>query len=112
MEATEENKMEAPVAADIQKVTVADIVNVYMGRDRICRCGCAGTYVTPAENAKLVSRRLSRVKAAQILGEEVEFQPGMNGEAYFNYSYGEDRAITIYVSVPKTEADRRIKWEP
>lgn len=68
---------------------------VYLGRDRICRCGCAGEYVE-TESPKF-SKRLARFMK---MAESYQFcdtpdQPDV-GDNYLNISYGKDRALTVY----------------
>lgn len=65
-----------------------EITKAYIGRDKCCRCGCKGTYY---EDEKNIKRLYNKVLRAMAAGETVEDE----GD-YINYSYGNDRAVTLY----------------
>jgi hypothetical protein len=67
------------------------VKQIYMGRDKICRCGCAGEYVEPGDPK--FDKRLKRFQKMVA-----EYVPGPHDvdETYFNISYGRDRALTVY----------------
>ena len=68
------------------------ISQIYLGKDRICRCGCAGEYVTPEH--PMFHKRLKRFHALVCKeGSQTE-----DGGSYINVSYGNDRAMTIYLN--------------
>lgn len=68
------------------------ITKIYTGRDRVCRCGCAGQYVT-AEDGAIFHKRVRRFERMWAtytpLTADVD-------DTYRNISYGNDRAITAY----------------
>ena len=67
------------------------ITKIYMGRDRICRCGCAGEYVERGD--PMFDLRLKRfIRMAEtytVCQDDI-------GDNYINLSYGQDRALTVY----------------
>ena len=71
---------------DASKVT-----KIYLGRDRVCRCGCAGEYVNRGE--PMFDKRLKRF--AKMLCEYVPEKDDVF-DNYFNISYGQNRALTVY----------------
>ena len=67
------------------------VTKVYLGKDRHCRCGCGGEYVTRGE-AKFESRLKSfGRKLAQCTPDDVDVD-----STYINVSYGNNRALTVY----------------
>ncbi len=80
-------------------INVERIKQIYMGRDRICRCGCHGKYVSRGE-----PMFEERVKRFLKMAETYDFQKNITqsgrpldvDETYMNISYGKDRALTIY----------------
>lgn len=71
------------------------ITKIYMGRDRICRCGCAGEYVDRGE--PMFEKRVERfMKMAQTYNFKDNRYQNDIGPNYVNISYGRDRALTIY----------------
>lgn len=72
---------------DASKVT-----KIYMGRDRICRCGCAGEYVSPGHPK--FEKRVARF--AKMWAEYVPTEHDIVENIYMNLSYGKDRALTVY----------------
>ena len=81
------------------KVTIENVSQVYLGRNNVCRCGCAGTYTATSfmkdprseVNDQLVVKRLKRAKQLVLEGAEADF----NG-SYANIVTGNDRALTFY----------------
>lgn len=81
-------------------INVDRIKQIYMGRDKICRCGCHGEYV--ARGMPMFEKRLDRfLKMAKTYDFEKNVNP--NGtpidycqDVYLNISYGKDRALTVY----------------
>ena len=71
---------------DAEKVT-----QIYMGRDKICRCGCAGEYVRRGEPLFDL-----RVKRFARMWENYKPTEDDLGSSYLNVSYGQDRALTVY----------------
>jgi hypothetical protein len=73
------------VAELVEKAT-----RVYYGGDKVCRCGCAGTYAEKGE--KLFTSRL--LKLAKLTdGEVVERE---DGGTYLNVSLTNNKAFTVY----------------
>ena len=90
---------------NIQGIQLDQISQIYIGKDRVCRCGCAGTYVSTSYmedprndvDDKLAGSRLKRAKKLALnTTSEVDYQ-----DTYINVSYGKDRAITIYLDEVK-----------
>jgi hypothetical protein len=73
-------------AFDASKVT-----KIYLGKDRHCRCGCGGEYVDRGE--ALFEKRLQRFVAAWADYEPQKYDVE---HGYLNYSYGKNRALTVY----------------
>jgi hypothetical protein len=79
--------------------TIENISQVYVGKDRCCRCGCGGDYtatsymVKPRSdvNDSLVEKRLKRAK--RLVESGVEYQIGDN---HINIELGNNRALTFY----------------
>ena len=67
------------------------VTQIYMGRDRVCRCGCAGEYVRPGD-----SKFEKRLKRFARMWEGYTAKEDDIGGTYMNISYGRDRAITAY----------------
>lgn len=65
-----------------------EVTNAYSGQDRVCRCGCKGRYYTDSKNVK---RLYNKVLKGIAEGGDVRDE----GD-YVNYSYGNDRAVTLY----------------
>jgi len=68
------------------------ITKIYLGRDKVCRCGCAGEYTYPGEPKfeKRVKRFLKKWESYSPSKDDV-----CEG-VYMNLSYGQDRALTAY----------------
>lgn len=68
------------------------ITKIYLGRDRVCRCGCAGEYVEPGHPkfAKRAKRFMKMWESYTPTEDDV-----CEG-VYKNISYGQDRALTVY----------------
>jgi hypothetical protein len=79
--------------------TIGNVSQVYVGKDRCCRCGCGGNYtatsymVKPRSevNDSLVEKRLKRAK--RLIESGVEYQIGDN---HINIELGNNRALTFY----------------
>jgi hypothetical protein len=79
--------------------TIENVSQVYVGKDRCCRCGCGGNYtatsymVKPRSgvNDSLVEKRLKRAK--RLIESGVEYQIGDN---HINIELGNNRALTFY----------------
>jgi hypothetical protein len=79
--------------------TIENVSQVYVGKDRCCRCGCGGNYtatsymVKPRSdvNDSLVEKRLKRAK--RLIESGVEYQIGDNN---INIELGNNRALTFY----------------
>lgn len=76
------------------------VTQIYLGRDKVCRCGCAGEYVARGEPK--FEKRLKRfLKMAQTYDFEANETAGGTPldymqNHYLNISYGKDRAMTLY----------------
>jgi hypothetical protein len=68
-----------------------DVNRIYLGQDRVCRCGCKGSYVERGEPG--FERRLKRFARMWA-----SYTPGTDdtNTSYLNLSYGNDRAMTAY----------------
>lgn len=85
----------------IQDIQLNQISQIYVGKDRNCRCGCGGTYVATSfmENPRTdvvddskAQSRLSRAKKIALRKDAlVEY-----GDNHINVGYGNNRAYTIY----------------
>jgi len=79
--------------------TIKDISQVYVGKDRHCRCGCGGDYTATSYmieprsevNDKLVEKRLKRAKRLIENGAEYDLEG-----IYINIVTGDNRALTLY----------------
>jgi hypothetical protein len=63
----------------------------YVGKDKVCRCGCHGSYLNRGD--KGFDRRLKRFEKMWSSYSPTDFDLG---DCYFNISYGNDRATTAY----------------
>jgi len=79
---------------NLVELTVEQIEKVYVGKDNGCRCGCHGTYTYTSENERKVRSVLKRAQKQVATG--VGFITD-RGADYLNVSYGNDRAVCIYV---------------
>ena len=70
------------------------VTRIYLGQDRVCRCGCKGEYVQRGEPR--FDRRVKRFARmwASYAPTDDDVATGRHG--YLNISYGEDRALTVY----------------
>jgi hypothetical protein len=86
---------------NIQEIQLNQISQIYIGKDRVCRCGCAGEYVSTSfmedprndVDDKLAESRLKRAKKLALNTNSVVDYC----DNHINVSYGKDRAITIYL---------------
>jgi len=73
-------------------VNYSKVRSIYMGKDRVCRCGCAGEYVKRGEpNFDKRLKRFEKMLSTYELTKDDEIE----GE-FINVSYGKDRALTVY----------------
>jgi hypothetical protein len=79
-------------------INVDRIKQIYMGRDKICRCGCHGEYVSRGEPMfeQRVSRFLKMAETYDFTKNLSNGRPLDVDDTYMNISYGRDRALTIY----------------
>jgi hypothetical protein len=83
-------------------VDMSKATRIYMGKDRYCRCGCGGEYVSRGD-AKF-ERRLKRFQAMWegYNPSEIDVSYDVAGNLeYLNVSYGDrepGRALTVYFS--------------
>lgn len=84
----------------LQEITLNQISQIYVGKDRNCRCGCGGTYTATSfmedprseVNDRKAQSSLTRAKRMVERNKaEVEY-----GDNHINVAYGNNRAITIY----------------
>lgn len=79
--------------------TLKDFTTAYFGKDRCCRCGCRGEYISTSYmvnprsevNDLKFSKRLQRAKKLVMNGAEFSF-----GGNHVNISYGNNLALTFY----------------
>lgn len=79
--------------------TIRQISQVYLGKDRHCRCGCGGDYIATSfmtearsdVNDALVEKRLKRAQRLVESGVEADYS-----STYVNIKTGENRALTFY----------------
>jgi hypothetical protein len=85
----------------IQEISLDQISQIYVGKDRNCRCGCGGTYIATSfmdsprtdiiDNIR-AQKNLPRAKNLSLKKDVlVEY-----GDNHINIGYGNNRAITIY----------------
>lgn len=74
----------------IEAVDYTTATKIYSGRDRVCRCGCAGTYAK--SNTRAFALRAKKMAEMIASGEGVI----KDGGTYINISFGDDRALTAY----------------
>ena len=67
------------------------VTQIYLGKDRHCRCGCGGEYVKPGENKFNV-----RIERFAKMWENYQAKEDDISGSYLNISYGRNRAITVY----------------
>lgn len=75
-------------------MTAPAFTRVYSGQDRVCRCGCKGTYAEAG--TKLFTTRLKKLERMM---EQAKTDPTIEIDDcgdYLNVSYGNDRALTAY----------------
>jgi len=80
--------------------SINDFTNVYYGKDRCCRCGCRGEYIStsfmsnprsPVDDDKF-NKRLKRAKKLINDGARVEELSNC-----INITYGNNLALTFYI---------------
>lgn len=73
------------------QIDASKVSQIYLGRDKICRCGCFGEYVQPGEPK--FEKRLKR-----FMKMVCDYVPSKDDvcDSYVNISYGNDRAMTVY----------------
>ena len=92
---------------NIQGIQLDQISQIYIGKDRVCRCGCAGTYVSTSYmedprndvDDKLAGSRLKRAKKLSLNTDSVVDY----SNNHINIGYGDNRAITIYLDELKVQ---------
>ena len=85
----------------IQDIQLNQISQIYVGKDRNCRCGCGGTYIatsfmesprTDIIDDRRAQKNLTRAKKLALKKDVlVEY-----GDNHINIGYGNNRAITVY----------------
>ena len=85
----------------LKNLKISDISQIYQGKDNACRCGCKGTYVASSfmlnprsdvDDKKILSRLERAIKLVDANEADIE-----NNGNHINVSFGNDRAITIYL---------------
>jgi hypothetical protein len=76
-------------ATMVTQSPLANVTRIYVGQDRVCRCGCKGTYAEAG--TPLFTRRLRQMERLLNNGAE-----RIVGATYLNLSYGNDRALCAY----------------
>src|SRR5574337_1797728 len=82
----------------VRRIEVVEktITKIYLGQDKVCRCGCRGTYATPSDG-KLFTSRLKRYEKMVHDALEHPEKYDINFDSdYTNISYGNDRALCVY----------------
>ena len=85
-------------------INLNEVDKVYVGRDSGCRCGCHGTYTEYHKNPKSFdedrdnNRVEHTIKRARRMLEKGVAKVKDSERGYINISYGNDRAITIYLT--------------
>lgn len=86
---------------NLQEITLDQISQIYVGKDRCCRCGCGGKYIATTfmesprtniiDNIR-AQKNLTRAKKLALKKDVlVEY-----GDNHINVGFGNNRAITIY----------------
>jgi len=86
---------------NIQEITLDQVSQIYVGKDRNCRCGCGGTYIATTfmesprtdiiDNIR-AQKNLTRAKKLALKKDVlVEY-----GDNHINVGFGNNRAICIY----------------
>ena len=86
---------------NIQEITLDQVSQIYVGKDRCCRCGCGGNYIATTfmesprtniiDNIR-AQKNLTRAKKLALKKDVlVEY-----GDNHINVGFGNNRAITIY----------------
>lgn len=95
-----QNKTNIMKNVQLEDIKLDQVEQVYIGKDNVCRCGCAGDYVSTSFNTRKEEHNdklaLMRIKSAQKKAKAGEAKVDY-GPSYINVSYGIDRAITIYL---------------
>lgn len=86
---------------------INQISQVYLGMDRVCRCGCKGEYIATSfhksprseVNDELVKKRLN--KAKRLISEGKNFE--IHDNICINIETGNNRALTFYFNEIKNE---------
>lgn len=89
----------------IKDLTIDKISQIYTGKDNVCRCGCAGRYVSTSA-MEFPRSEIDDKGAQRLLNKAIKFELEESAEivfeeTYINISYGNDRAITIYLDKVK-----------
>ncbi len=74
-----------------------DCSNIYLGKDNVCRCGCAGEYCIPGED--IFRKRYNRFIRECIEGDTpmtISIPESEHGEMLIQFQTGEDRCMTLY----------------
>ncbi len=74
-----------------------DCTNIYLGRDNVCRCGCAGEYCAYGED--IFRKRYNRFISRCVEGDTpmtIAIPESAHGELMVQFQTGEDRCMTLY----------------
>ena len=75
----------------MENLKIEEIEKVYSGQDNACRCGCKGDYAYDEKKIKMrLNRALKFIKNGEATFEQI-------GNTCINVSFGDNRAITIYL---------------
>lgn len=79
----------------LTSIKLTDIEKIYIGRNSGCRCGCHGKYIYVADNEIRAKSLFTRARNLVYSGDaEID----ENCDSYMNISFGNDRAICIYLT--------------
>lgn len=86
---------------DIKSIKLSDVSQIYIGKDKACRCGCLGYYISTSYMLKPRSE-VDDKQAQELLDQSIEFV--IKGfeiecrETLVNIKIGSGQAITIYLN--------------
>ncbi len=79
------------------RVKLEDVIQLYTGKGNVCRCGCAGDYVTLAENPKRIKTALKRLASGNYKTTYIDNSVCNELIVEMTISEETDRVWTLYV---------------